>query len=352
MTGNCLVDFEATSRGFVTITLNDLTGKRICEIQELLIKGVHTYSLSGIKDGVYLLKIKSDKYYYSANLISCNSASVNTEIKHIKTIPVLNIQSIASNPGKLKSFKTTNTIIVMKYNVGDILKLTGKSGTYRTIFMIVPTQTQTVTFNFADCTDADSNHYAIIQIGTQIWMAENLKTTKYRNGNAIDPGSYCCYNNDCSINNNIYGKLYNWYAVTDTDGICPKGWHVPSHKEWTTLERDICAGGNCDSIFPDDTVTQDWRGTVEGGKLKVACSVLWKSPNSGATNETGFTALPGGYRNYDGSFYSINFFSTWWTASKYSSAAAWCRIIKNTSATIYRACDPKADCFSLRCVKN
>jgi len=141
-------------------------------------------------------------------------------------------------------------------------------------------------------TDIDGNVYHIVTIGTQVWMVENLKTTKFRDGSSIPnvtdaeewvghgelhSGAYCNYDNTAA-NSNTYGSLYNWYAVVDERNICPTGWHIPSEAEWATLIAYL--GG------------QD----VAGGKMKEAGTAHWSTPNTGASNSSGFTALPGGSR--------------------------------------------------------
>lgn len=155
-------------------------------------------------------------------------------------------------------------------------------------------------------TDIDGNVYKTVTIGTQVWMAENLKTTKYRNGDPIpnitdntawkklNSGALCNFNNDANIGDK-YGKLYNWYAVDDSRNIAPAGWHVPTDAEWTTL-IDYLGGEK-----------------VAGGKLKEIGITHWNTPNTGATNETGFTALPGSYRSNDGRFDDIGISGMWWT---------------------------------------
>jgi uncharacterized protein (TIGR02145 family) len=152
---------------------------------------------------------------------------------------------------------------------------------------IPPTQT---------VTDIDGNVYHTVTIGTQVWMVENLKVTKYRNGISIPnvtddnewcnvtTGAYCDYNNTSS-NSTTYGKLYNWYAVNDTGNIAPLGWHVPTDADFTKLTTYL--GGE----------------SVAGGKLKEKGKTHWTIVSSGATNESGFTALPSGYRiNSNGAF--------------------------------------------------
>ena len=159
--------------------------------------------------------------------------------------------------------------------------------------------------------DIDGNVYHTIDIGTQKWMAENLKVTKFNNGTSISlvtngstwtlltsPG-YCWYDNDGATNKNTYGALYNWHAV-NSGKICPTGWHVPTDEGWTTL-TDYLGG---------------WG--VTGGKLKETGTSHWQSPNTGATNSSGFTALSGGYRsgNGDGSFYGKSTSGNWWSSTE------------------------------------
>jgi uncharacterized protein (TIGR02145 family) len=128
-------------------------------------------------------------------------------------------------------------------------------------------------------TDIDGNGYRTVLIGAQTWMAENLKTNSFRNGDRIN--ERWCYNNDYNYFDD-YGMLYSWYAVMDIRGLAPVGWHVPTEEEWRQLIDYL--GGE----------------SIAGGKLKA--TTLWKSPNTGATNESGFTAVPGGFRRNDGSF--------------------------------------------------
>jgi uncharacterized protein (TIGR02145 family) len=167
--------------------------------------------------------------------------------------------------------------------------------------------------NFGSLRDTDGNIYKTIQIGTQLWMAENLKTTKYNDNTSIlniksnwdwansNTGAFCWYNNDASAYKDTYGALYNWYTVI-TGNLCPTGWHVPSDEDWTTLTTFI--GGE----------------DVAGGKLKEIGTAHWKRPNKSlfTTNETGFTALPGGWRVVSddfGGFFDIGTIGMWWTST-------------------------------------
>jgi uncharacterized protein (TIGR02145 family) len=205
-------------------------------------------------------------------------------------------------------------------------------------------------------TDIDGNLYLSVIIGTQVWMAENLKVTRYRNGNAIPnvtdsatwvsltTGAYCEYGND-PANVATYGRLYNWYAVTDGRNIAPSGWHVPTDDEWKQLEMYL-------GMSQAEADTNAWRGTDEGGKLKEAGTAHWKNPNTGATNESGFTALPGGYRYWHNRYYGIGDYASDWSSTEDGSNFAWSRTLYSVSSQIVRYNSSKRSGFSIRCVRD
>jgi uncharacterized protein (TIGR02145 family) len=193
-------------------------------------------------------------------------------------------------------------------------------------------------------TDIEGNVYNTVTIGNQIWMKENLRTTKYNDGsdiplvtdrtdwgNLTTPGT-CWYENSESIGT-TYGALYNWYAV-NTGKLCPTGWHAPIDEEWTILIS--CLGGE----------------DIAGGKLKESGINHWESPNTGATNESGFTGLPGGYRNYNGNFDNIVLFGYWWSAKGNETAYAWNRYMNYNYAIVYRYSRRKEIGYSVRCLKD
>jgi uncharacterized protein (TIGR02145 family) len=196
-------------------------------------------------------------------------------------------------------------------------------------------------------TDIDGNVYHTITIGTQVWLVENLKTDRYRNGDlitnvtdgkvmsCIEAGAQCIYNNDSTTFFNTYGRLYNWYAVNDKRKIAPIGWHVPSRLEWMTLTTHL--GGE----------------NVAGGKLKETGTSHWLSPNTGATDESGFVALPGGFRSsYNGSFYNVGEYGTWWSATEFNILNAWYRTMYSYLSDTFMISNNKRYGFSVRCVKD
>jgi uncharacterized protein (TIGR02145 family) len=202
-------------------------------------------------------------------------------------------------------------------------------------------------------TDIDGNVYPTVVIGSQNWMAANLKTTRFANGDLIpnvienaawaqlSTPAWCNHGNNASYDA-IYGKLYNWYTVDDSRNICPDGWHVPNLDEWNELREFL--GGQ----------------PVAGGKMKITghtqdgSGSLWTNPNTGATNESGFSALPAGYRwGPDGTFSNLTFFAGWWTSTAFDTENAYYRFTTHTSSSLSgNHTFGKRRGFSVRCVKD
>lgn len=200
---------------------------------------------------------------------------------------------------------------------------------------------------YGSLTDQDGNVYKTIIIGTQTWMAENLRTTKYRNGEAIpeekdrinwihsNTGMYCNYKNTNSADTiATYGRLYNWISVNDSRNIAPTGWHVPTDLEWITLTTYLGGIG------------------VAGGKLKEPTTMHWMGPTNLATNETGFTALPGGFRNGNGFFGYMDDMGYWWSTTDDINATPWYWSLYSFRGDIEKGNATKECGFSIRCLKD
>ncbi len=194
--------------------------------------------------------------------------------------------------------------------------------------------------------DIDGNGYRTVTVDRQIWMAENLDVSRYRNGDPIrhaatraewldaaakGEGAWCYYGND-KENAEKYGRLYNWYAVNDQRGLAPEGWHVPGDQEWSALTAFL--GGE----------------VVAGGKMKKTKRSLWRTANEVATNSSGFSALPGGLRGIDGGFIFGRESAYFWTSTEHSPSLAWYRVLNYHAATIVRSGEEKIDGMSVRCV--
>ena len=189
-----------------------------------------------------------------------------------------------------------------------------------------------------------------VKIGDQEWQTNNLDVDRFRNGEPIPHAltaeewkaaserkepAWCYYDNNTE-NGRIYGKLYNWYAVNDARGLAPTGWHIPTDEEWTTLTN--------------------YLGGEAGGKMKATGTAYWNSPNTDATNESGFSVLPGGYRYSDGSFYNIRNYAFFWSATEYDTSNAWIRYLSNNAGYVGRGSDVdnynKSVGASVRCLRD
>jgi uncharacterized protein (TIGR02145 family) len=201
-------------------------------------------------------------------------------------------------------------------------------------------------------TDIDGTVYSSIVINGQEWMQQNLAVTKYRNGDSIPTGlsnetwqnttsgAYAIYDN-VAANNTTYGKLYNWFAVNDNRGLCPTGWHVPSDAEWTSLINYLDPNQNPSAYGA--------QSSVAGGKMKSTTG--WTSPNTVATNESGYTGLPGGYRYFSGTYANIGTHGFWWSSAELDSSLAWLRTLYYASSNIGRVSINKQYGYSVRCVR-
>ena len=309
MEGQSTLDFATPEAGNSVISIVDLSGRVVCRISKKLSRGMHNFRISGMYNGTYIVKVAGRNYDFSAKLVSQCSQSGEAKIEYVSTDG--NITN-----GNLKSNAAT---VDLQYTDGDQLLYTGISGKYSTLVPDVPTGSKAVIFNFVSCTDSDGNNYPTVRIGStksgfQTWMGKDLnvgiridKNQTQANNSIIE--KYCFH--DSAEYCTIYGGLYVWdeamqFVTTQgTQGICPAGWHIPTNTEWSTLTESI--GGEA----------------VAGGNMKETGYVHWMSPNAGATNSSGFTALPAGYRNFDGTFF-LNIWqdSYWWSSNEYDATNA------------------------------
>ena len=251
---------------------------------------------------------------------------------------------------EIDSSKTGTTPTVPGGTIGDTTKTGGNnngSNLNGINFSCVGTPVGSFQNNV---TDVEGNSYKTVKIGTQIWMAENLKTSKYNDGTVIPnisdntqwsnltTGAWAYHNNDAA-NNAKYGKLYNWYAVSSTTNgnknVCPTGWHVPTDTEWMVLT--------------------DYLGSdsVAGGKMKEVGTINWNSPNTNATNTSLFSGLPGGYFSSGFSkFNGIGYNANWWSTTVSNSVGALYLILSCDDNEAGLDSQNKKSGFSIRCLKN
>jgi uncharacterized protein (TIGR02145 family) len=345
MVENSTLEIFPVVEGDAVVTICDMTGKKLTQIQCYLETTGQDFKISGLNNGLYLINVQGKGYQLSGKLISYGNYNGKINFERVS----VNTKYIDKKASEKTDSKGMLSTVDMEYSTGDILKFTATSGDYSTVNTFIPVSDSQVTFNFLPCADGDNNNYSVVQIGTQIWMAENLRTTKYNDGAVIPlitdinawavlttPG-YCWYNNDEATFKNTYGGLYNWY-VTDISSnggkeVCPTGWHLPSDAEWTTLSTFL--GGE----------------SIAGGKMKETGTTHWASPNSDATNESGFTSIPGGSRYFDGTFDLLGQYSQWWSSSEFSIDNSWFRYLAVDNGSVTRISDSKQYGLSLRCFR-
>ena len=328
------ISFFAKSDGITQINVFSIEGKKIIGVTRNLSQGNRSFQLSMPK-GVYIIQIQGNGFSYNAKAISQISSDCKAQI----------VFSDNENQNTSKPLKSKSAITTMLYTDGDQLLYKGISGNFSTIVTDKPSGNKTTNFDFVECKDADGNYYSVVKIGNQTWMAENLKTTTFKTGESISKvtnnstwsnatfAAWCDYNDD--VTNGIkYGKLYNWYATSDTRKIAPIGWHVPTDAEWTTLTSNL--GGE----------------SVAGGKLKDLGTINWQTPNTAATNETGFSAFPCGYRSSDGTYGSEGDQGIWWSSIEINTSDAWFRSMNYNLSSVFRNKYPKQWGYSVRCIKD
>jgi uncharacterized protein (TIGR02145 family) len=225
-------------------------------------------------------------------------------------------------------------------------KSDGPSNTYITVLesRTEVSEDETKSNIYNKVKDYDGNSYSVVKIGNQLWMAENLATTRFSDGtkipsvsdykawsNLLSPG-FCWYFNEAENYKASYGALYNGYTVS-TGKLCPEGWHVPSAEEWQTL--------------------MNFSGGKEvGGKLKETGNEHWMSPNEGATNEVGYSALPGGSRGIRGSFFDDRLQGYWWSSTDLDNNNSLYNSLRYSSNEVKSSSDDKKSGFSVRCIKD
>ena len=320
---NGFLFFNLSQKEKVTAVMYSPTGRSMGTIiDQELAPGTYRAALPSIQKsaGIYYIKVISGNSQEIVKFLSLNGQQGQN-------------RSMKQSGGLDKKLATVvDTLLFEKTGyVTKNIPITSYEGTLNITMTAMPT-------------DIDGNVYHTVTIGPQVWMVENLKTTRYNDGSAIPldtnsntwggltTGAYCWYN-DSATYGSKYGALYNWYAVS-TGKLAPTGWHVPSDSEWEALG----------TYLGDDTVA--------GGPLKETGTTHWNSPNTGATNATGFSALPGGVRTNYGAFGNIGTGGSWWSSTAGGATSSWNRNMNYNLADVCRSDVYNADGFSVRCVRD
>lgn len=291
-------------------------------------KNEYTHKIDSLKSEIALLRLRNTTDSLRL-VLECYKSKVS-EQSHDKTNAVLP-EPLTVKPEPVQ-IKTPNQKVIKKPNT---------TGTFKD--------------------KRDGQTYRWVKIGTQTWMIDNLRATKYRNKDSIPnvtdvtswpnltTGAYCNYNNDASYANR-FGCLYNWYAVSDNRNLAPVGWHVASDAEWSTLESYLIENGyNFDGSVDGNHIakslasTTDWSTSSKNGSVGNDLS---------KNNESGFNALPGGYRIYNGSFANMRYHAFWWTSTESGSDKAIYRYLHFSSSTLSAFPDSKNWGRYIRCVKD
>lgn len=318
----------------------------------------------------------------SISSLDCDGVKINGELK-VNT-EAINVSALVMyTGGNGKSFSTIKissegvTGLTATLNAGTLVngngelkyEISGKaSNSGEAVFKIIlggkscsfkiEVDSLTPTSGYgASITDIDNNTYKTVYIGDQLWMAENLKTTKFNDGTDIDQvtdkslwinktSPAWTYYNNSDVNNQTYGKLYNWYVANSTSkgdkNVCPSGWRVPTDLDWDELINYLDSTADGGLNYPN----------VAGSKLKQVGITNWASPNSDATNSTLFSALPGGLRGGNGEFYSIGNVAYFWSKTEKDTDNAWYRALNNLNSNTNKNHTVKTNGLSIRCIKD
>ncbi len=352
-----MLNVTIAERAAIEVATFDLNGGSLSTVRRTLNAGSHSLSLKYRGAGIYLYKVKSGNSEFVLKGISVDRVSSG---------------STASPQGSPSYSPAKQAVRTAAIN--DVIAAT-KTGFLDYRMAVMNSDTSGIAIKLIACagtvTDADGNVYQAVKIGNQEWMAENLRTTKYNDGSAISlvadkaawrrihdsslttPAAYCYYNNTTAADSiRKYGALYNWHVVSPANlkKIAPAGWHVPSDAEWDTLQNYLISRG-C-----------NWDGTTTGNKIakSLAAKTEWRTnANTGTigcaltkNNSSGFSALPGSYRFYDGMYYGQSDNGYWWSATEYDATHALFRHLNFDGVIFGRFFDYRNCGFSVRLVRD
>jgi uncharacterized protein (TIGR02145 family) len=343
----------------INITVRDIAGRELEHYEKTLKRGYHKFTFYSGNETYYLLTITGKQTTKTIKMLSVNSKTANKR--------KLVYNEYKDNTIGYKSYKDIDNF---GFAPGDELEYTACSDMGVRTIADSPTGNQTYIFQYAvgepcpgtpTVTDADGNVYNTVQIGSQCWMAENLKTTTYGNGISIPhvtndsiwrnitTGAYAWYDNDIGWEN-LYGGLYNWYATINVNGLCPTGWHMPSNNEWIELTDFI---GGADSPHGNELKSCRQLDSPLGDSCNTMEHPRWNQNNDDwGTDYYGFSALPGGNRNSFGTFNGLATGGNWWTSTVYSSTNAWYRSLYYFNGFVEAGDKNKIKGFSVRCIRN
>jgi uncharacterized protein (TIGR02145 family) len=360
MTGKTTIGLRLPERDNVMVTVSDMMAREVVNHVVQLEQGSHFFTFYPGRERVYFLTVQAHD--------------------QIQTIKMFNDLSHSFGPGTFKleysglqqtggeNYKSEKALNNFVFNMGDMLKFTSFTSLGERVITSTPAGDMTYYFHYTGepcpgmptVTDMDGNVYNTVQVGTQCWMRENLKTTSYSNGTSIpnvtetsvwttlSSGAYVWYDNTIGWKD-IYGALYNWFTTVDINGLCPTGWHVPSDDEWRVLTDflggiDAPHGNELKSCRQEDSPLEGGCSTSEHPR--------WSEASNWGTDDYGFSALPSGYRGYNGAFLSVGTNTHWWSSTDYQSTHAYGRNLYSTSGAMGEYGGNKKGGFAIRCLKD
>lgn len=351
--GSTEVALDATS-GPLRIALNDATGRTLTALEEVVSAGVHRFAVSCESPGLHLITASQGDAQRTIRLLAMEGDGA-ARVMHLGGSSM----AVHRSDRSLFSWTAGDELRYIGYATsGDVVHSAAIDevpvvSAIRTFVM----EAGSVCPEWPTVIDIEGNVYRTTRIGGRCWMAENLRTGTYNDGSPITPvydasewmnlstEGWCSPLNDAD-NDPTYGKLYNWIAVMDPRDVCPNGWHVPSDEEWKGMELALGVPAN-------EVDLEGERGAAQfvGGKLKTTLPDLWIGPNVDATNESGFSGVPAGFRiGSDGSFQHFGAGGYWWSSTDFDAYNSWYRYLYADIPGIYRFVGAKVTGQSVRCI--
>ncbi|MBN1339301.1 MAG: hypothetical protein JXA03_08260, partial [Bacteroidales bacterium] len=364
MKGKTTVSLWLPERNDILITICDVIGREMVNKEFHLERGNHSFMFYPGRESLYFLSVRTDQQSRTIKMLNSPYSSIGKGI--------MQLEYNGRQQAGVGEYKTGNAMNNFVFNLGDQLKYTANTALGERTIIDTPTGDKTYVFQYGGGTgepcpgmptvnDIDGNVYNTVLIGSQCWMKENLKTTKYKNGTPIPnveddyawsnltTGAYVWYGNDISWKDK-YGALYNWYATVNANGLCPTGWHVPTHYEWTALTNHIGGTGS-----PNGNKLKSCRqvNSPLGGGCNTSEHPRWSQHSTQyGTDDYGFSGLPGKYREDLGYFYGyLGDGGYWWSSTAFSSNFAWYRsLVYSYGYVTVNNYDKRAG-FSVRCLR-
>lgn len=360
MTTNSTVSFFNQEKGRVSLSVYSLSGQMVFANTQVLGAGTITADVAGLGAGNYIISASTSNQVFSGKISSVSNRFGQPTISFSSDMTTV----ASTNKVMSKSAAVVASNTLMNYAAGDQLLLVGYSGNYSTVVPLVATEDSTVNFALYACTDSDGNHYPTVKVSNQVWMAKNLNTKTAADGTDLgftsDSATWAdlsgttkaaCYYNYSVENGEMYGALYNWYAMMNDEaasddkpsgvqGICPTGWHLPGRSEFAQI---------------DDAVDETYSTMGQSLRTTSGWTTTGSTYVGDGTDIYGFSALPGGYRTAS-EFADKGVMARWWLTKQKDDTKAYNVLVQSKNTSIdwgsTRYSDKLTTGFSVRCIKD